>query len=93
VSDIERTKGLLATDDPQVWAEEFCRIFDGHIIGSGEAVDVDIVMRWFTDFAETAERINKARRERIRAATDSIPDAEKEAFVAGFSEGREGEPT
>ena len=101
MSDIERTKGLLATDDPMVWAEEFCRIFDGKEITSetdpsvykGDAIDVGTMVGWFANAMQTAIDITKARRERIAAAMETIPESERAAFVAGFDEGREGTPT
>jgi hypothetical protein len=50
----ERT--LLGTTDASLWAEEFCRIFQGKIIGGPIAkgdVDEGTMLSWFANAIET----------------------------------------
>jgi len=58
---------LLSTDDAQVWAQEFIRIFNGQTIGgeSGEtsrAVDEGLMITWFANAIETGKGVARDRR-------------------------------
>jgi hypothetical protein len=86
---------LLSTDDPMVWAQEFVRIFDGYMIGDKVQykhlswVDTATMVAWFANAMQTAIDMTKARQARIAAATADIPEKDKEAFIAGFDDGRD----
>ena len=67
-------KGLLATTDAQVWAAEFCRIFDGYVIATEPTkigssgivtytpnIDVGTMISWFASAIETGR--NAGRKE------------------------------
>ena len=51
---------LMGTTDAMVWAEEFCRIFNGEVVGgdgTGEAVvDEGLMVGWFANAMALAER-------------------------------------
>ena len=51
---------LLETTDAMVWAEEFCRIFDGRAITSvthpNDDVDTGTMVGWFANAMAVAER-------------------------------------
>ena len=55
---------LLGTTDAMVWAQEFCRIFDGRMITAAthpnEDVDVGTMLGWFANALETG--INAGKR-------------------------------
>ena len=85
---------LLGTDDAMVWAEEFCRIFDGHVISpdatveggvaaelGGPYVEPGTMVGWFANAMQTA--INLYERKKLTAKEE-----QQEAFVEGFQEGR-----
>jgi hypothetical protein len=61
---------LLGTDDAMVWAEEFCRIFDGKTVSSEETplttVDPGLMVGWFANAMQTA--VAAEDRRRIHAA-------------------------
>ena len=83
-------RGLLATDDPEVWAEEFVRIFAGKTVGE-EPLDEGTMIGWFANAMQTALDV-KARRDEIHkneAPIGMVPEAQREAFVEGFEDGRE----
>jgi hypothetical protein len=94
---------LLNTDDAMVWAEEFCRIFDKHLIfASGKVkdddpvVDTGTMVGWFAGAMVAAVNAHerKQRRDselRTIRATQGVPDQAPEAFVEGFEDGREEE--
>jgi hypothetical protein len=48
---------LLATDDAMVWAEEFCRIFDGFMVSQDphgqQVVDPGLMVGWFANAMQT----------------------------------------
>lgn len=92
---------LLSTDDAQVWAEEFCRIFNGRtIVGEDtggtddEFVDLGTMTGWFANAMQTA--VNQYERKKMRddelrrvRATEGVPETAREKFVEGFTDGRE----
>jgi hypothetical protein len=84
---------LLATTDVEIWASEFCRIFKGHVIFpteehvGGKVVDEGTMIGWFANLAETV-KVKYERELMARLATENVTDEEKEAFIAGFKEGR-----
>ena len=83
---------LLGTDDPTVWAHEFCRIFNGAVVVVGEQdasglVDESTMIGWFANAMQTA----------INMLPDMAEDEEEEPldlgvfeekFIEGFQEGR-----
>ena len=93
---VERAVGLLGTDDPEVWATEFCRIFDGQKVHAveteGTVVDPSTMTGWFANAMQTAINIGRSRERRIKEsqATAAVPDTAREAFVTGVEDGREG---
>lgn len=54
---------LNDTTDAMVWAEEFCRIFDGRTISAEEGVGIDLgtMLAWFANAIETGR--NAGRKE------------------------------
>ncbi len=101
-NEIERTNTLLNTDDAMVWAEEFCRIFDGFIIGqfdladpTTKGVDPGTMVGWFANAMQTAvnqyERMrdSELREARKTAATEHVREQEIAAFDEGVADGRE----
>jgi hypothetical protein len=79
---------LLATTDPMVWAQEFCRIFSGHIIMPYERPDTDAgivdegtMVGWFANAMQTA--LNNQQVE-----DEDTEDYLEEKFLEGFVEGR-----
>jgi hypothetical protein len=64
---LERT--LLGTDDAMIWAQEFCRIFDGKMIAAEEAddtarvpaVDPGTMVGWFANAMQTAVNVYERR--------------------------------
>ena len=100
MSDVERTKGLMGTDDAMVWGEEFCRIFAGATIGEPQEgvnynsahrfVDVGTMVGWFANAMAVALDIDKARRRRLKEGYLAAGEPVPEAFVEGFEDGREG---
>lgn len=98
--EIERTQNtLLSTDDPMVWAEEFCRIFNGKMVKQGGPDTTDEIneggmVAWFANAMQTALDI-KARRAEIHekeAPVGTVPEVQREAFVEGFEDGRATRP-
>lgn len=81
---------LLGTTDAMIWAEEFCRIFEGATVGSPHGndnnshvwVDEDTMIAWFANAMQTA--INMYERNALSAKQEL-----EESFVDGFQEGRE----
>ena len=76
MSDVERTMGLLNTDDPEVWAEEFCRIFSSHTImpagvESSSAVDEDTMAKWFASAMQTAVDMYERRKLRTKQVSQA----------------------
>lgn len=86
-------RGLLETDDPMVWAEEFVRIFAGKVVGE-EPLDVGTMITWFANAMQTALDIKERRDEigRKEAPIGMVPEAQRDAFVEGFEDGREEQP-
>ena len=79
---------LLSTDDPEIWAEEFCRIFSGKMIAADEMNDTahgpvtpSTMVGWFASAMVTA--INLYERKKLVAK-----EQQQESFLEGFSEGR-----
>jgi hypothetical protein len=76
---------LLGTNDAMVWAEEFCRIFDGKMITAAthpnDDVDAGAMVGWFANAMQTA--INFYERQALTAKEE-----QQEAFIEGFQEGR-----
>ena len=87
-------RGLMDTDDPMVWSEEFCRIFNGKTITmnqDADGIDPDTMVGWFADAVQVALDM-KERRDEIHAneaPVGMVPEAQRDAFVEGFEEGRE----
>jgi len=58
---------LIDTDDAMIWAEEFCRTFDGHTIVAKPmnlpqgTVDAGNMVSWFANAMETAKRLYRNR--------------------------------
>src|SRR5580765_1394715 len=58
---------LIDTDDAMIWAEEFCRIFDGHTIVAKPTnlpqgtVDAGNMVSWFANAMQTAVRQSQNR--------------------------------
>lgn len=52
---------LLATDDAQVWAAEFCRIFTGKVV-NGDTVDEGLMVGWFANAIETGRSMGQERK-------------------------------
>lgn len=98
MSDVERTRGLLSTDDAMVWATEFCRIFDGRTITAAthpnDDVDAGSMVAWFANAMQTAidqyerKKLRDAELTRVRS-TQGVPDQAPDAFIEGFEDGRE----
>jgi len=62
------TNMLHNTDDPSVWAEEFCRLFHGKIVTileSREEVDPGLMIGWFANAMMVA--INHYERRKLHA--------------------------
>ena len=63
---------LLGTADAMVWAEEFCRIFDGKTIRTedintfSDPVTVGTMVGWFANAMQTALNLDKARRREVK---------------------------
>lgn len=100
--EIERTKGLLSTDDPEVWSQEFCRIFAGKLIraddveGALNEIGPSTLVDWFANCIETVKRLGEQRDEIASnvAPIGMVPEAQRESFIEGFSDGRsEARPT
>ena len=80
---------LLGTDDAMIWAEEFCRIFKGAIVGTPEGnvsnaqvyLDEGTMVGWFANAMQTA--VNLYERRALTAKEE-----QQEAFIEGFQEGR-----
>lgn len=97
-----RDQRLLHTDDAQVWAEEFCRIFTGHLIfetktgADDPVVDVGTMIGWFANAMQTAidqyerKKTRDAELRRVRT-TEGVPEGAAPAFIEGFEDGREPE--
>jgi hypothetical protein len=92
-------RGLLNSDDPELWASEFVRIFSGKMImvsdqHDGGAVDEATLTDWFKRAMATAREIDerKARVEEQVTPLGAVPETVREAFVEGAEEGR-GEST
>jgi len=88
---LQRT--LTGTDDAMVWAEEFCRIFDGFEIAQQGAdqegtVNEGTMVAWFANAMQTAIDIHAARIKRVREGYLAAGEPVPEAFVEGFEEGR-----
>lgn len=50
--------------DAKAWAQEFMRIWDGHVIGKGDTVDEGLMLAWFANaimcgFDEASRRKQK----------------------------------
>ena len=90
---LERT--LMGTDDAMVWAEEFCRIFDGKTITADEGdegVGPGSMVAWFANAMQVAIDMYERRKLRTKEpnqATEHVPDTAREAFVTGVEDGRE----
>jgi len=95
MSDIERTKGLMNTDDPELWAEEFVRIFDGKVVG--DDIEEGDMLVWFANAMQVAIDVHGARKLRIESAelsvTDGVPESARDGFVEGVNDGREPRPS
>ena len=59
---------LMGTDDAMVWAEEFCRIFNGKMIAADEfnhtepgPVDPGTMVSWFANAMQVAVTLNRTR--------------------------------
>jgi hypothetical protein len=89
---------LLNTDDAMLWAQEFCRIFEGTVVSAVEtdepSVDPGTMVGWFANAMQTA--INQYERKKQRdaelikvRATQGVPDQAPGAFIEGFEDGRE----
>ena len=78
---------LLGTDDAMVWAEEFCRIFNGYTITAEpdletvNSLDPGTMVGWFANAMTTA--VNLYERKKLNAKEE-----QQEAFMEGFQEGR-----
>jgi hypothetical protein len=89
---------LMNTTDAMVWAEEFCRIFNGKVISMTEddgGVDAGTMVGWFANAMQVAINM-KERRDRIeeeQAPLGAVPETVREAFVEGVEEGRGEERT
>ena len=61
---------LMSTDDAMVWAEEFCRIFDGHMIGqeavsytdNHQRINEGLMVGWFANAMQVAVNMYETRR-------------------------------
>ena len=60
---------LMGTDDAMVWAEEFCRIFNGKIVmadefnpGQNSPVDPGTMVGWFANAMQVAVNLYEVRR-------------------------------
>jgi len=60
---------LLATDDAMVWAEEFCRIFNGKMVAADEysggphsPVDPGTMVAWFAGAMQTAVNLYERKK-------------------------------
>lgn len=54
-------RGLMATRDAMVWAEEFCRIFKGKVVGGEDGVvDEGLMVGWFANAFAVQEAFDKA---------------------------------
>jgi hypothetical protein len=96
-------KRLINTTDAVVWAEEFCRIFDGKFVNTD--VGQDVMLTWFANAIETGR--NAGRKELCphefhqlgddlwactdcgTVTSDAPPMTNEEAFLEGFQEGRD----
>lgn len=63
---------LYATDDAMVWAEEFVKLFEAHLVG-GDDIDTGLMVGWFANAMATA--VSK-QTERARAKTAAIAGPE-----------------
>jgi hypothetical protein len=93
----------MSTRDPLVWAEEFCRIFQGKTIGGPVVkgdVDEGAMVTWFANAMQVAldlhnQEVDEAEAEPdliemtpIEEADDEEPPTLEEKFKEGFDEGR-----
>ena len=85
-------RGLLNSDDPELWAEEFCRIFAGKIIG--DDIEEGSMVTWFGNAMQVAIdlRERKQRIEEQHTPLGAVTEEVRESFVEGAEEGR-GEST
>jgi hexokinase len=69
---------LTDTDEPDIWANEFCRLF------KLPAEDVEQVSHWFQSAMETAIRLDQERRNdsMVPAKSDEVSESdEREGLV------------
>jgi len=92
----------MSTRDPLVWAEEFCRIFQGKTIG-GPVVQGDVdegaMVTWFANAMQVALDLHNQEVDEAEPELDLIemtpieeadeePPTLEEKFKEGFDEGR-----
>jgi len=73
---------LSNTDDPMVWAEEFCRLFHGKIvtmIESREEVDPGLMVGWFANAMMVG--VNHYERRKLQAKDELSNIFEGDASV------------
>jgi hypothetical protein len=80
---------LLGTDDAMVWAEEFCRIFNGFTISTADKDGLNVgpgtMVGWFANAMQTALNLQEEEEEE--------PPSLEEHFREGFDEGRTDDST
>ena len=96
---------LLGTADPLVWAQEFCRIFNGKMIAADEFSDAQsgpvnpgTMVGWFANAMQTALTLFNRELEPVDEDVDEPVDESveqaltlEEQFLEGFNEGRKPE--
>ena len=62
---------LYSTKDPEVWAEEFCKLFDNHVVSEAPtnlalSLDPGTMVGWFANAMETAAFFERTKpREKV----------------------------
>jgi len=62
-------RGLMATRDAMIWAQEFCRIFNGYVImtdevsdpGGLKSIDPGTMVGWFANAMAVQEQFDRAQ--------------------------------
>lgn len=83
---------LLGTDDAMIWAEEFCRIFYGHMIFPNERlvavktapiVDEGTMVGWFANAMQTAVNMYERRALTKKDETARVEEEIEESLEEG----------
>lgn len=58
----DTNRGLMATRDAMIWAQEFCRIFKGKVVTEeeSEGIDPGLMVGWFANAMAVQEQFDRA---------------------------------